>query len=50
MKKLLGYKKTTISLGLIGVLLGACSNEKAGIFDFECTRKLFADIPVEYSI
>jgi len=44
MKKLLGYKKTTISLGLIGVLLGGCSNKKAGIYDFECTRKSFADI------
>ena len=23
--------------------VGACSNEKAGIFDFECTSRLFAD-------
>ena len=44
MKNFLSYTKTTIFLGLIGVLLGACSNEKAGIFDFECTRKSFADI------
>ena len=44
MKNLPSYKKITIFLGLIGVLLGACSNEKAGIFDFECTSKSFADI------
>ena len=44
MKNFLSYRKTTICLGLIGVLLGACSNKKAGIFDFECTSKSFADI------
>jgi hypothetical protein len=32
MKTLLSYRKTTIVFGLIGVLLGACSNEKAGDF------------------
>jgi len=43
MKTLIAYVKTTIPLGLIGVLLGACSNEKVEIFDFECTRTSFED-------
>jgi hypothetical protein len=32
MKNFLSYRKTIILLGFIGVLLGACSNEKAGDF------------------
>ena len=43
MKTLIAYVKTTIPLGLIGVLLDACSNEKVEIFDFECTRTSFED-------
>jgi hypothetical protein len=43
MKNLFSYRKTTIFLGLIGVLLGACSNKKVEIYDFECGRKSFED-------
>ena len=48
MKTLLSYKKTTIVFGLIGVLLGACSNEKAGIFDFECGKQSEGVLNIQY--
>ena len=48
MKTLLSYKKTTIVFRLIGVLLGACSNEKAGIFDFECGKQSEGVLNIQY--
>jgi hypothetical protein len=48
MKTLLSYRKTTIVFGLIGVLLGACSNEKAGIFDFECGKQSEGVLNIQY--
>ena len=40
MKNFLSYRITIILLGFIGVLLGACSNEKAEeVKDFECINK-----------
>ena len=48
MKTFLSYRKTTIVFGLIGVLLGACSNEKAGIFDFECGKQSEGVLNIQY--